>query len=142
MELDGIRISTPARTWLDLAGILPLEDLVAVGDQLVRQPRPGLEYRAEPWSTLPQLNEMLRRHRKLKGIVRAREAAKLIRFGSDSAPETFLRLALTAAGLPEPELQMRIVPGDLYSPAADMGYRAQRIAIQYDGGPHPRAAVH
>ena len=136
MELDGIRISTPARTWLDLAGLLPLEDLVAVGDQLVRQPRPGLEYRAEPWSTLPQLREMLRRHPKLKGIVKAREAAELIRSGSDSAPETFLRLALTAAGLPEPELQLRIVPGDPYSPAADMGYRAQRIAIQYDGGHH------
>ena len=136
MELDGIRISTPARTWLDLAGLLPLEDLVAVGDQLVRQPRPGLEYRAEPWATLPQLREMLQRHPKLKGIVKAREAAELIRSGSDSAPETFLRLALTAAGLPEPELQLRIVPGDPYSPAADMGYRAQRIAIQYDGGHH------
>jgi hypothetical protein len=136
MELDGIRISTPARTWLDLAGILPLEDLVAVGDQLVRQPRPGLEDRIEPWSTLPQLNEMMQRHPKLKGIVKAREAAELVRHGSDSAPETFLRLALTAAGLPEPELQLRIVPNDPYSPAADLGYRAQRIAIQYDGGHH------
>ncbi|WP_326957587.1 MULTISPECIES: hypothetical protein [unclassified Arthrobacter] len=33
------RISTPARTWLDLARILPLPDLVAVGDQLVRRRR-------------------------------------------------------------------------------------------------------
>jgi hypothetical protein len=107
-----------------------------VGDQLVRQPRPGLEDRIEPWSTLPQLNEMMQRHPKLKGIVKAREAAELVRPGSDSAPETFLRLALTAAGLPEPELQLRIVPNDPYSPAADLGYRAQRIAIQYDGGHH------
>ncbi len=51
-------------------------------------------------------------------------------------PETFLRLALTAAGLPEPELQLRIVEADPYSPAADLGYRAHRIAIQYDGGHH------
>lgn len=136
MVLDGVRISTPARTWLDLAGILPLEDLVAIGDQLVRQPRPGLEERAEPWATCPELHEMLTRHPKLKGIVKSREAAELIRPGSDSAPETFLRLALTAAGLPEPELQVRVAPGDPYSPAADMGYRSQRIAIQYDGGHH------
>ena len=136
MVLDGMRISTPARTWLDLAGILPLEDLVAVGDQLIRQPRPGLEDRVEPWSTVPQLNEMLKGHPKLKGIVKAREAAELIRPGSDSAPETFLRLALIAVGLPEPELQLRIVAADRYSPAADMGYRARRIAIQYDGGHH------
>lgn len=136
MMLDGMRISTPARTWLDLASILILEDLVAVGDQLVRQPRTGLEERMEPWATLPELHDMLRRHPKLQGIVKAREAAELIRHGSDSAPETHLRLALTAAGLPEPELQLRVVPNDPYSPAADMGYRTQRIAIQYDGGHH------
>ncbi|MDR7082246.1 hypothetical protein J2X01_001534 [Arthrobacter ginsengisoli] len=136
MVWDGIRISTPARTWLDLARILPLTDLVAVGDQLVRQPRPELEGRTEPWATRPQLAAMLRRHPKLKGIVKARQALELIRPGSDSAPETVLRLALTGAGLPEPELQLRIVPGDPYSPAADLGYRRQRIAIQYDGGHH------
>lgn len=136
MMMDGIRISSPARTWLDLASILPLEDLVAVGDQLVRQPRPNLEERAEPWATPQGIQEMLMRHPKLKGIVKARDAAELIRQGSDSAPETFLRLALTASGLPEPELQLRVVPGDPYSPAADMGYRVQRIAIQYDGGHH------
>ncbi|KRE80331.1 hypothetical protein [Arthrobacter sp. Soil763] len=136
MVWEGIRISTPARTWLDLARMVPLEDLVAVGDQLVRQPRPGLEQRTEPWATVPQLKAMLVRHPKLQGIVKARLAADLIRAGADSAPETFLRLALTAAGLPEPELQVRIVPGDPYSPAADLGYRKRRIAVQYDGGHH------
>jgi hypothetical protein len=136
MVLDGIRISTPARTWLDLARILPPDDLVAVGDQLVRRPRAELENRTEPWATLPELTTMLKRHPKLKGIVKARAATELIRPGADSAPETFLRLALTAAGLPEPELQLRIVPEDPYSPAADLGYRRQRVAIQYDGGHH------
>ena len=109
---------------------------MAVGDQLVRQPRLDLDGRTEPWSTLPRLKEMLKRHPKLKGIVKAREAAELIRSGSDSAPETFLRLALTAAGLPEPELQLRVERDNRWSPAADMGYRAQRVAIQYDGGHH------
>ena len=134
--LDGIRMSTPARTWLDLARVLPLKHLVAVGDQLVRQPRPGLETRPDPWTTVPQLAAMLRLHPKLKGIVKARQSLGLIRTGSDSAPETFLRLALTAASLPEPELQVRLVPGDPYSPAADLGYRKHRVAIQYDGGHH------
>ncbi|KIS26733.1 hypothetical protein TV39_15030 [Arthrobacter sp. SPG23] len=136
MVMDGIRISTPARTWLDLARPLPLEDLVAVGDQLVRRPRPELEGRREPWATLPQLHAMMARHPKLKGIVKARKAAELIRPGADSAPETLLRLALTAIGLPEPELQVQIIPQDPYSPAADLGYRKQRVAIQYDGGHH------
>jgi hypothetical protein len=129
-------MSTPARTWLDLARIVPLEDLVAVGDQLVRQPRPGLELRAESWSSVPELRRMLFRHPRLQGIVKARAAVELIRAGADSAPETFLRLALTDAGLPEPELQVRIIPGDPYSPAADLGYRRHRVAIQYDGAHH------
>jgi hypothetical protein len=72
----------------------------------------------------------------MQGIVKARAAVELVRVGADSAPETFFRLALTDAGLPEPELQLRLVPGDTCSPAADMGYRQQRIAIQYDGGHH------
>lgn len=136
MDWDGIRISTPARTWLDLAHTLPLKDLVAIGDQLVRQPHPRLEYRTEPWTTPLRLAALLGRHPKLKGIVKARQALELIRPGSDSAPETFLRLALTAAGLPEPELQVRILPDDPYSPPADLGYRRQRVAMQYDGGHH------
>jgi hypothetical protein len=136
LDWEGMRISTPARTWLDLARQLPLEDLVAMGDQLIRQPRPGLELRTDPWTTPEALRQMLQRHPKMQGIVKARAAVELVRVGADSAPETFLRLALTDAGLPEPELQLKLVPGDTYSPAADMGYRRQRIAIQYDGGHH------
>src|SRR3954447_12755560 len=130
MVWEGIRISTPARTWLDLARVLPLQDLVAMGDQVIRQPREELELRYEPWSTVQDLREMLRRHPKMQGIVKARAAVDLIRLGADSAPETFLRLAMMDAGLPEPELQVQIVPGDSYSPAAHLGYRRQRIAIQ------------
>lgn len=85
---------------------------------------------------MEQLRCMLNRHPKMKGIVKAREATLLIRAGADSAPETILRLALTEAGLPEPELQVQTVPDEAYSPAADMGYRRHRIAIQYDGGHH------
>jgi very-short-patch-repair endonuclease len=47
-----------------------------------------------------------------------------------------LRLAMVDAGLPEPELQLTLRSGDQSSPSADLGYRARRIAIQYDGGHH------
>jgi hypothetical protein len=59
-----------------------------------------------------------------------------MRVGADSGPETLLRLAMTDAGLPEPELQVRLRTGDERSPSADLGYRHRRIAIQYDGGHH------
>ncbi|WP_369693186.1 endonuclease domain-containing protein [Arthrobacter sp. DNA4] len=136
MDWQGIRISTPARTWLDLCRLLPMEHAVAIGDQLVRQPHDGLELRTKPWATIQDLREMLKRHPKMQGIVKARAAVELIRAGADSAPETFLRLALVDAGLPEPELQVRIFADNAHSPAADLGYRRQRIGIQYDGGHH------
>lgn len=136
MDWQGIRISTPARTWLDLCRVLPMEHVIAMGDQLIRQPHDGLELRTQPWATIRELREMLKRHPKMQGIVKARSAVEGIRVGADSAPETFLRLALVDAGLPEPELQVRIIADNPHSPAADLGYRQRRIAIQYDGGHH------
>lgn len=133
---DGIRISTRARTWLDLARRLSLSELVCMGDELVRIPRFGLEGRSEPFATLDGLRSMVGRHPNLQGIVRARAALDLMRVGSDSGPETLLRLSMRDAGLPEPELQLPLRPGSPGSPTADLGYRRRRMAIQYDGGHH------
>lgn len=133
---DGIRISTRPRTWLDLARRLSLSELVCLGDELVRIPRPGLEGRSEPFATIDGLRSMVSRHPNLQGIVRARAALDLMRVGSDSGPETLLRLAMCDAGLPEPELQLPLRPENPSSPTADLGYRHRRLAVQYDGGHH------
>ncbi|MGA7205173.1 MAG: DUF559 domain-containing protein [Specibacter sp.] len=132
---EGLHISTRARTWLDMARTLPLEDLVCMGDQLIRIPRPEFEDRHEPYATLESLRAMVGRHRNLQGIVRAREALELMRVGADSPPETLLRLAMVDAGLPEPELQLTLRKGR-GAPSADAGYRSRRIALQYDGAHH------
>ena len=134
--VDGIRLSTRSRTWLDLARDLPLDDLVSMGDELIRIPRVDFEGRTEPYDTLAGLRALVARHPNLQGIVRAREALELMRVGADSAPETLLRLAIASAGLPEPELQVPLRAGDARSPSADLGYRHRRLAIQYDGGHH------
>lgn len=133
---DGIRISTRSRTWLDLARRLTLPELVCMGDELVRIPRFGLEGRSEPFATMDGLRTLVNRHPNLQGIVRARAALDLMRMGSDSGPETLLRLAMCDAGLPEPELQLPLRPGIQGSPTADLGYRRRRLAVQYDGGHH------
>jgi hypothetical protein len=135
-SVEGIRISTRSRTWLDMARTLPLRDLVCMGDQLVRIPRVDFEGRTLPYDTMNGLRSLVGHHPNLQGIVRAREALELMRVGSDSGPESLLRLAMADAGLPEPELQLRLRAGDALSPTADLGYRHRRIAIQYDGGHH------
>ncbi|MHC6592100.1 endonuclease domain-containing protein [Arthrobacter sp. C152] len=114
-------------------------DLVAMGDELIRQPRPDLEEgRESPYATIEELRSLIDGHPNLQGVVRARNALDLMRVGSDSAPETFLRLAMLNAGLPEPELQLKLRPEDSRSPSCDLGFRLRRIAIQYDGGHHLR----
>lgn len=135
-DVDGIPVTAPPRTWLDLAADLPLNYLIALGDQIIRRPRPGLEQRSQPYAYKEGLRLLIRQHPNMKGVEKARLALDEMRVGADSFPETFLRLALLDARLPEPELQLRLEPEDPRSPAADLGYRRYRIAIQYDGAPH------
>lgn len=130
-----LRISTRARTWLDMAGQLSLPELVCMGDQLIRIPRPDFEDREAPYATLTRLRAMVDRHKNFQGIVRARAALEHMRVGADSAPESLLRLAMLDAGLPEPELQLKLWDGHK-APSADVGYRSRRIALQYDGAHH------
>ncbi len=134
--VDGIRISTRPRTWLDMARLLPLNDLVCMGDELIRVPRQALEGRDTPFATLEELRALVERHPNLQGVVRARQALELMRVGADSAPESLLRLAMLDAGIPEPELQLKLRSDDPFSPSADLGFRQRRVAIQYDGGHH------
>ncbi|WP_404496516.1 DUF559 domain-containing protein [Arthrobacter sp. GAS37] len=135
-SVDGIRISTRPRTWLDMARLLPLNDLVCMGDELIRVPRQALEGRDTPFATLEELRALVERHPNLQGVVRARQALELMRVGADSAPESLLRLAMLDAGIPEPELQLKLRSDDPFSPSADLGFRQRRVAIQYDGGHH------
>jgi hypothetical protein len=128
---DGGRlIYLPAGRHLEIA------ERVALGDQLIRQPRPSLELRSEPYAYKDGLRLLIRQHPNMKGVEKARLALEEMRVGADSFPETFLRLALLDARLPEPELQLRLDPDDRRSPAADLGYRRFRLAVQYDGAPH------
>ncbi|WP_284980787.1 DUF559 domain-containing protein [Arthrobacter sp. efr-133-TYG-118] len=135
-SVDGIWISTRSRTWLDMARLLPLNDLVCMGDELIRVPRQALEGRDTPFATLEELRALVERHPNLQGVVRARQALELMRVGADSAPESLLRLAMLDAGIPEPELQLKLRSDDPFSPSADLGFRQRRVAIQYDGGHH------
>lgn len=135
-EYGGVPISLPPRTWLDLAAVLPLKYVIAMGDQLIRIPRPQFEGRTEPYAYKEGLRLLIRQHPNMKGVEKARLALDEMRVGADSYPETFLRLGMLDAHLPEPELQVRLDPYDPWSPTADLGYRRFRIALQYDGEHH------
>ncbi|TDL38096.1 hypothetical protein E2R57_09330 [Arthrobacter nitrophenolicus] len=134
---QGIPVTTPERTWLDLAEVLSLDALVVAGDSCVRVPRPEYEGRDQPLCTIADLQRMIDRHRGKRGLRKAKEALRLVRVGSDSPQETLLRLAIVWAGLPEPELNVPILDTEgVGHHAPDLSYRRYRVGIEYEGEHH------
>jgi hypothetical protein len=140
-EVAGLQITTPARTWVDLAPILrdPF-DLVAAGDALLQRPdgppRPDGVWGSHPLSTLREIDGVLERRRSVKGIQAARQARGLLRAGVDSAPESRMRSVIVAAGLPNPVVNRPVVLPDGRTRRPDLHYPQWRIALQYDGEGH------
>lgn len=131
----GLRLTTRVTTWRDLGGVLPLDDLVIIGDHLVRVPRPGLEGRDEPYSTVEDLRAVLRDWSG-RGARALRDAVELIRVGSDSPAETRLRLACTRAGLPPPRRNERIHGDGVDLGVPDLSWDEWRVCAEHEGPCH------
>lgn len=116
----GLRLSSPERLMVELAGHLNLVDLVVVGDALARR---GL--------TTPE---------KVVAYAvgtKAERAAGLVRAEVDSPMETRLRLLIVLAGLPEPTVNHVVRWGDGRTRYRfDLAYRDVRVVVEYDGRQH------
>ena len=136
----GLAVTSPLRTWLDLAGLLPRDELVAIGDYLVCSHPPDFPMPKESLFTLDQMDAFLTAHRRVRGLPAARLALTLVRVGADSVPETKLRLALIDAGYPEPTLNYMIRNSE-GQPLAwpDQAFVEHRVGVQYDGEHHRSA---
>ncbi|MGO4856458.1 endonuclease domain-containing protein [Arthrobacter sp. 2MCAF14] len=138
--LDGVRLTSPARTWLDLAQMMSIDDIVAAGDSIVvehgeNHPRPR-----EALATIEELKAMVSAHPGMRGVRKARLALDLVRVGADSPQETQMRLILLHAGLHEPALN-HVILNEWGAPAVwpDAAYLKERVALQYDGRHHGEA---
>lgn len=141
VEVDGMRLTTPARTWLDVAPLLrdPF-DLVTAGDALLQRadgpPRPEGVLGTNPLSNLREIDAVLGRRPAVKGIRAAREARGMLRAGVDSARESRMRSVILAAGLPEPVVNQEVQLPDGRVKRPDLHYLRWRIALQYEGEGH------
>nr|WP_246223681.1 hypothetical protein [Pseudarthrobacter psychrotolerans] len=136
ISLDGLRLTSPARTWLDLATLLDLNDLVAAGDSIVVSHGDDFPMPGKPLATVADLRHMVGQHPGMRGVKTAQLALDLITVGADSAPESLMRLALVEAGLPEPTLNIVLRNGLGPVVWPDAAYPDYRIAQQYDGEHH------
>jgi hypothetical protein len=128
--LDGLRITSGAQTFLDLAARLPSAELVAVGDALVRAGR--LDAAA--------LDRRLERAGRVRGVVRARECAPLLDPAAASRPESLIRYWLVTSDLPDPLVQVPVHDRSGRVVAhADLGYPEWKVALEYEGRQHADA---
>ena len=125
--LDGTPITSGAQTWLDLAAVLPPDELVAVGDSLYR----GEHLDAE------SVSERLDRAGGIRGVARARALAPMLTPQASSRPESLTRFWLIDSGLPSPVPQVPI--HDRWGREVahgDLGYPEWRVVIEYEGLQH------
>lgn len=122
-------VTSPARTWCDLASQLSLGDLVAVGDYLLHWRR--------PLTTREQLDAALRRMSGRRGVVLAREAIDLLSDRAESRPESKLRVIIIRAGLPMPEVNhSEVMTESGRSRRFDLVFRRWRLVLEYQGDYH------
>jgi AbiEi antitoxin C-terminal domain/Protein of unknown function (DUF559) len=125
--VNGMRITTPARTALDLARRHPLDVAVSAIDALAQ----AVEVKPA------DIDLLVDRYRGRRGMKTARGALELIDDGAQSPKETWLRLLLIRAGLPPPQTQIAVRDEWGYAEAyLDMGWEHLKIAVEYDGDQH------
>lgn len=123
--VQGLEVTDGPRTFVDLAADLPLEDLVAVGDVVLRR-----------YGRAPLLAAVAAAEGR-SGVRLARTAVALSDAGADSPAETRARLRLHAAGFLG--LQHGVVVTDSaggWLAAPDLADPVARVAVQHDGLVH------
>lgn len=125
-EHRGFVLSSPAQCWYECAAMLDITELVVLGDFLVGPAR---------LATTDDLAAAVRprgRH-----ASKARRALGLIRSGAESPMETRMRLAVTEAGFPEPEVNVDVRDDEgTFLGRVDLAWPELRIGLEYDGEHH------
>jgi hypothetical protein len=125
--VDGMRVTTPARTALDLARRYPKGVAVAAVDALAG----ATELKSA------DVDSLIDRYRGRRGMKAARAALDLVDGGAQSPKETWLRLLLMRAGLPRPQTQIAVRNEWGWAEAyLDMGWEDIQVAVEYDGDHH------
>lgn len=126
MSIAGLPVTTPARTAFDLGRYLPRAEAMGRLDALAR---------VAPFQ-LPDLRVLLARYGPARGVRQLRALAPLVDAGSESLKESWLRLLIIDGGLPAPETQIPVLADGYPAAYLDMGWRAIRLGVEYDGDQH------
>lgn len=129
VQVGALRVTSGAQAWLHLAHGMLLDDVVVLGDAMLR--------RRAPVTSVDSLARLTEATHKMRGLAVCRGALDVVRAGTDSSMETRTRLALVGAGFPSPEVNQPVYSGTgRFLAMPDLQYRDCKIAIEYDGDVH------
>ena len=125
----GLPVTSPARTWCDLATVLTLRQLVAAGDYLIHWRMPLV--------TLAELTLAVERTAGRRGHALLRRALPLLSDRSESSPESEVRVIVVTHGLPRPLVNHPIHDnqGRLIA-RADLYFKDYGELVEYEGDHH------
>jgi hypothetical protein len=125
--IDGIRVTTPARTALDIASRYQLGKAVAAIDALARATH----------LKMADVELLADRYKGRRGIRSVRIVLELVDPGAESPKETWLRLLVIRNGFPRPKTQIPVYNeyGMLVA-VLDMGWEDIKLALDYEGDHH------
>lgn len=122
--IEGVRLTTPLRTALDLGCRLPRPGGLAALDGFMRQL--GLEH-DDFYREMP-------RFKGRRGVVKLRQLVPLADPRAESPGESRTRLAIVDGGIPAPEPQCWVLDEDGYPVfRVDLGYPLHKVCVEYDG---------
>jgi hypothetical protein len=123
VRLDGIAVTTPLRTALDLACHLPRRSGLAALDGFMRVH--GL--------THDEMKRELVRYFRRRGVVQARTLVPHADPRSESPGESWTRAEIITRGMPVPVLQHWVTVDGVPTYRLDLAYPKSRVAIEFDG---------
>ena len=127
MTIDGIPVTKPARTLLDLAAVESADVIERCLDDALRRRLVSLPF-LERWLADPRR----KRHRGARVLERLVDARTTMGV-TESALETQVLRLLRDAGLPVPRLQYVVQDGDRFIARLDFAYPDDHVAIEADG---------
>ena len=129
VEFEGVRLTSFARTLIDLARDTSFASAVAGLDWSLRSPSPG----APPRIVIGELQEYFDTQdwtRNRRKVHRALEFASPL---ADTPGESLSRVIIHELGFPQPSLQVRIVDRNGLAGISDFGWEGIRLLGEFDG---------
>jgi hypothetical protein len=125
----GIRLTSPTRTWCDLAPSLTLAELVAAGDYLI--------FHKHPIATTAELAAAVAAHPGRRWRSKLLRALELLNDRSESPRESMLRVIVVTHGFPTPRANVNLYDENgRFVARVDLLFEDYREVFEYQGDHH------